>query len=551
MANLPSEKNDSENAKGWREQLQDIRPLLPANIPAENKIAVKADIREASRGHIEIVAAGKNTPLPPPREINTSGVRDVLREDMKGMNLDILQENASPPVNASMSPGEVRVFETVMNQGFMDGRITSTENDPALVVINEIREKLKDVAVSLYKASKNLDPKNTSKLDLAFTDLSQRIADTISVGGPEMEQNLKKLSDEVATVGTPEWEKRFVDNGDMRQPAREISVRANPADALERHTLDEAIDTIEKKLNKAVITVEMAFRNGAFDEKRMEKFHSAAVDLAERIQKVIDEANAGSIENTLRRLEELSVEIPSLEKEEQDNKKMPSAPDTKNDTKETQVPSPQESASIAPPQGEAPKTENGVILKEKPASVPKENNENGGESTVGTETGTATTTAFAKPSLADEVLAKMNPSKILPTEEATVQPEKIPDIGSPLKEVLPTFSAENPFEKLGETYTVKTGDNVWNIIKAKLGGNENFSKLPPREQNFIIDSIKDKIVKMSPKELQDIGIKGDPNRVYPGDELKLGKVFNSSDDLMKMLNRAVGSATATEQHVVA
>lgn len=119
------------------------------------------------------------------------------------------------------------------------------------------------------------------------------------------------------------------------------------------------------------------------------------------------------------------------------------------------------------------------------------------------------------------------------------------------------ISIENSFQELGRTYTVKAGDNVWNIIKMKLGGNENFVKLPPREQNFIIDSIKDRIVKMPSAELREIGIKGDPSRIYPGDELRLGKVFNSSEDLLKVFNKATGAntapghaSTATEIHHV-
>lgn len=106
------------------------------------------------------------------------------------------------------------------------------------------------------------------------------------------------------------------------------------------------------------------------------------------------------------------------------------------------------------------------------------------------------------------------------------------------------LSIEHSFQELGRAYTVKAGDNVWNIIKMKLGGNEDFVKLPPREQNFIIDSIKDRVVKMSPTELREMGIKGDPNRIDPGDELRLGKVFHNSEDLAKIFNRSSGIHTA-------
>jgi hypothetical protein len=108
------------------------------------------------------------------------------------------------------------------------------------------------------------------------------------------------------------------------------------------------------------------------------------------------------------------------------------------------------------------------------------------------------------------------------------------------------LSIEHSFQELGRVYTIKEGDNVWNIIKMKLGGNEDFAKLPPREQNFIIDSIKDKVVKMSPTELREVGIKGDPSRIYPGDDLRLGKVFNSSEDLLKVFNKATGANSAPE-----
>lgn len=111
------------------------------------------------------------------------------------------------------------------------------------------------------------------------------------------------------------------------------------------------------------------------------------------------------------------------------------------------------------------------------------------------------------------------------------------------------LAIEHSFQELGKTYTVKAGDNVWNIIKEKLvgDGKTEFAKLDTRNQNFILDSIKDRVVKMSPTELREIGIKGDPSRIYPGDELRLGKVFNSSEDLLKVFNKATGANTPSHQ----
>lgn len=138
-------------------------------------------------------------------------------------------------------------------------------------------------------------------------------------------------------------------------------------------------------------------------------------------------------------------------------------------------------------------------------------------------------------------------------EEAVKVPEEtIPEsTGRSAAEMLsPRESAiEKSLAELGQTYTVKSGDNIWNIIKTKLLNNEEFSKLEPRRQNFIIDSLKDKITRMTPAELREIGIKNDPSRIYPGDELKFGRVFNNSEELMKAFNQAEAMKESVEEAV--
>jgi hypothetical protein len=105
---------------------------------------------------------------------------------------------------------------------------------------------------------------------------------------------------------------------------------------------------------------------------------------------------------------------------------------------------------------------------------------------------------------------------------------------------------EDTLHNLGEAYTAKQGDNVWNILKGKLLGNEEFAKLEPRRQNFIIDSLKDRIVGMSEKELQGMGVRKDPNLIYPVDKINLGKVFNESEELKKIFSRAENLQPAPE-----
>jgi hypothetical protein len=117
------------------------------------------------------------------------------------------------------------------------------------------------------------------------------------------------------------------------------------------------------------------------------------------------------------------------------------------------------------------------------------------------------------------------------------------------------ISIENTLHKLGEVYEVKAGDNVWNILRAKLEGDgqTEFAKLQPRQQNFILDSLKDKITdiaKTSPDKLHEMGIRKDPNLIYPNDKLDFSKIFNSSEELDKLFNRSGHLPAAVEHPVV-
>ena len=137
-------------------------------------------------------------------------------------------------------------------------------------------------------------------------------------------------------------------------------------------------------------------------------------------------------------------------------------------------------------------------------------------------------------------------SEISGTESSAPNASNIPVEPKPSEIITPTSNPEhlaiqNSLQELGKSHVVIKGDNVWNILKQRLGGNEYFNKLPARQQNFILDELKDKIAN-TPKSkiINDIGIKsGDPNRIYPGEEIKLDKVFEQTD-LEKIFKRAAG-----------
>lgn len=75
---------------------------------------------------------------------------------------------------------------------------------------------------------------------------------------------------------------------------------------------------------------------------------------------------------------------------------------------------------------------------------------------------------------------------------------------------------------ISELHSVKKGENVWSIIEAKLKNAGLLKGLSETQQNYLIDSLKDK-VEANPKS---IGIAGNnADLIYPGERLNLSEVM--------------------------
>lgn len=78
----------------------------------------------------------------------------------------------------------------------------------------------------------------------------------------------------------------------------------------------------------------------------------------------------------------------------------------------------------------------------------------------------------------------------------------------------------------GLIHEVKSGDNLWDIIKEKIGGQMQEHKLEAGQRTYSIDELKDRFARMSPEELKGIGISsGDINDLKPGDKIDLTKIL--------------------------
>lgn len=143
------------------------------------------------------------------------------------------------------------------------------------------------------------------------------------------------------------------------------------------------------------------------------------------------------------------------------------------------------------------------------------------------------------------------PKTTAPAEHATLNTAVHKEISVPKEGVSPVHETplprdvaiENSLRELGKVHTVVKGDNIWNINKAQLDSNEYWKQLGAtpegvRQQNFILDTMRHKLLGYQKADLIKMGIKsGDINRIYPGDKIDLSKVFDK-DELGRMFNRA-------------
>jgi hypothetical protein len=138
---------------------------------------------------------------------------------------------------------------------------------------------------------------------------------------------------------------------------------------------------------------------------------------------------------------------------------------------------------------------------------------------------------------------------VRPGEESTISAVKIPnDFANEASLHVNTHNVEDrlsdiahSLQKLSEPHTVLKDENIWNIFKSRLGDNEYFNNLSRRDQNFILDSLKDKVTHLSKNELFEMGIKSkNPNLIYPGDKIDFSKIINENTDLVRIFNRVHG-----------
>ncbi|MBI2121051.1 MAG: hypothetical protein HYT94_05520 [Parcubacteria group bacterium] len=110
---------------------------------------------------------------------------------------------------------------------------------------------------------------------------------------------------------------------------------------------------------------------------------------------------------------------------------------------------------------------------------------------------------------------------------------------------------EKSLAELGKIYEVEKGDTIWDINKSQLDENEYWNSLTPRQQNFILDTMRHDLLNRSKSEIIDMGIKsGDINRIYPGDKIDFSKVFDK-EELARIFSKAEtkgGVSPASETH---
>lgn len=106
------------------------------------------------------------------------------------------------------------------------------------------------------------------------------------------------------------------------------------------------------------------------------------------------------------------------------------------------------------------------------------------------------------------------------------------------------FSSE--YQSFLKPVTVRSGDNFWNLVKARTGG----LGLDEGRSRYLIDLIKDKAATLSPKEVRALGIaSGDISKLQPGDHIDFTRLFGTKD-LDSYLSQAKGISYATTQSVL-
>ena len=121
---------------------------------------------------------------------------------------------------------------------------------------------------------------------------------------------------------------------------------------------------------------------------------------------------------------------------------------------------------------------------------------------------------------------------------------EIPEIpGNPMVESAPAFELSDV------SVEVKTGDNLWNIIKNQLETNNQLAGMTEDQKIMAIDELKDKFAELNPNQLKKIGFtSGNIDKIFPGNELNLTKILGSSESVQHALNTGK-EFTGTLKHV--
>jgi hypothetical protein len=282
-------------------QKEEQEPSKNASTPEDEKRAGAADLQDVSRDHIEIITTPKDIMLP--REIDTSLAKKELGTEMEETSIEVLSENNAPNTSADnikISQAEEFEINTILNKGFLDKpENTPMEKDLTAALIQRVDEEMVDAAVMLKEKEKDGDQEKLKSFQDALINLSQRVEDTIKTGGDKLEENLKKLLEEIATVGSKEWEERFVTEEPKKSlmPALETKTAAEETLAADKTLPEEKSDEPKRTEKKQEIATEKEAKISAEIEAQFQKDFSMA---QEDLKNIITTVEAPEGEKTVR-----------------------------------------------------------------------------------------------------------------------------------------------------------------------------------------------------------------------------------------------------------
>ncbi|OHA84587.1 MAG: hypothetical protein A2408_02970 [Candidatus Yonathbacteria bacterium RIFOXYC1_FULL_52_10] len=139
------------------------------------------------------------------------------------------------------------------------------------------------------------------------------------------------------------------------------------------------------------------------------------------------------------------------------------------------------------------------------------------------------------------VLRVDNPSPLETFASASETHASFPGITEPLPlEITPDVSGVNeaiPLEKI--EVSIKSGDNLWNIIKEKVDAQQLTANLTPDQKIRFINSLKNGFEALPQAEREALGFgHGDIDKIYAGKTLDLTKVLGNTNFVQEALHDA-------------